>query len=113
MRVSEPNLTLTFTDLQMQAGGSDCGAFALAFAICYGHSPGKIPPRYMRAHFIECLEKKQFMMFPIRKAHWQGSKIKSSEIVPVHCICHMPEIKQVSMIRQAATANNGTMEDTV
>ena len=36
----------------------------------------------MRAHLIECLEKKQFMMFPIRKARWQGSKIKSSEIVP-------------------------------
>ena len=41
MKVSEPNLTLTFADVQMQAGGSDCGAFALAFAtaICYGHSP--------------------------------------------------------------------------
>ena len=44
MRVSELNLTLTFTDVQMQAGGSDCGAFALAFAtaICYGHSPGEL-----------------------------------------------------------------------
>ena len=42
MRVSEPNLTLTFVNVQMQAGGSNCGAFALAFgtAICYGHSPG-------------------------------------------------------------------------
>ena len=58
--------------------------------------------QYMRVHLIECLEKKQFMMFPIRKAHWQGSKIKSSEIVPVHCICHMPEIKQVSMIQSGS-----------
>jgi len=76
MRVSEPNLTLTFTDVQMQAGGSDCGAFALAFAtaICYSHSPGKFhfDQQRMRAHLIECLEKKQFTMFPIRKAHRQG-----------------------------------------
>ena len=103
MRVSEPNLTLTFADVQMQAGGSDCGAFALAFAtaICYGHSPGKFhfDQQCMRAHLIECLEKKQFTMFPIRKARRQGSKIKSSEIVPVHCICRMPEIKQASMIQ--------------
>ena len=103
MRVSEPNLTLTFADVQMQAGGSDCGAFALAFAtaICYGHSPGKFhfDQQRMRAHLIECLEKKQFTMFPIRKARRQGSKIKSSEIVPVHCICRMPEIKQASMIQ--------------
>ena len=103
MRVSELNLTLTFADVQIQAGGSDCGAFALAFAtaICYGHSPGKFhfDQQHMRAHLIECLEMKQFTMFPIRKARQQGSKIKSSEIVPVHCICRMPEIKQASMIQ--------------
>ena len=76
MRVSEPNLTLTFADVQMQAGGSDCGVFALAFAtaICYGHSPGKFhfDQQRMRAHSIECLEKKHFTMFPIRKERRQG-----------------------------------------
>jgi len=30
--VAEPELTLSFIDVQMQAGGSDCGVFALAFA---------------------------------------------------------------------------------
>ena len=103
MRVTEPNLTLTFADVQMQAGGSDCGPFALAFAtvICFGHSPGKFhfDQQRMRSHLIECLEKKQFTMFPIRKERRQGSKIKASEIVPVHCICRMPEIKQASMIQ--------------
>ena len=76
MRVSEPNLTLTFADIQMQVGGSDCGAFVLAFAtaICYGHSPGEFhfDQQRMRAHLIECLEMMQFMMFPIQEARRQG-----------------------------------------
>ena len=76
MRVSEPNLTLTFADIQMQVGGSDCGAFVLAFAtaICYGHSPGEFhfDQQRMRAHLIECLETMQFMMFPIQEARRQG-----------------------------------------
>ena len=43
MMVAEPKLTLHFADVHMQAGGSDCGVFALALttAICFGHSPGK------------------------------------------------------------------------
>jgi len=103
MRTTEPNVTLTFTDVQMQAGGSDCGVFALAFAtaICFGHSPGKFQfdQQRMRTHLIECLEKKQFTMFPIRKERRQGSKIKATQTVPVHCICRMPYIKQASMIQ--------------
>ena len=103
MRVAEPNLTLTFAGVQMQAGGSDCGIFALAFAtaICFGHSPGKFhfDQQRMRTHLIECLEKKQFTMFPIRKERGQGSKIKASETVPLYCICRMPEMKQASMIQ--------------
>ena len=103
MRVAEPNLTLTFADVQMQAGGSDCGIFALAFAtaFCFVHSPGKFhfDQQRMRTHLVECLEKKQFAMFPIRKERRKGSKIKASETVPVYCICHMPEMKQASMIQ--------------
>ena len=103
MMVTEPNLTLTFADVQMQAGGSDCGVFALAFAtaICFGHSPGQFHfyQQRMRTRLIECLEKKRFSMFPIRKERRQGSKIKASQTVPVHCICRMPWIKQASMIQ--------------
>lgn len=50
---AEPTLTLNFADVQMQAGGSDCGIFALAFAtaICYGHSPGKFQFDRQRMRF--------------------------------------------------------------
>ena len=63
----------------------------------------KIKANYgMQARLIECLEKKQFTIFPIRKECQQGSKIKSSATVPVYCInCHMPEIKQASMIQSS------------
>ena len=75
MRVTEPTLTMNFADVQMQAGGSDCGIFALAFAtaIYCGHSPGKFQfdQQRMRNHLIKCLEEQQFTMFPIKKERRQ------------------------------------------
>lgn len=37
------NIDPELSDVETQAGGSDCGVFALAFAtvICFGHVPGK------------------------------------------------------------------------
>jgi len=75
----------------MKAGGSDCDVFALAFAtaICFGHSPGKFQfnQQQMRSHLIDCLEKEHFTMFPIKKERRQATKIKTSETIPVYCIC--------------------------
>lgn len=99
---AEPTLTLNFADVQMQAGGSDCGIFALAFAtaICYGHSPGKFQfdRQRMRNHLINCLEEQECTMFPIKKERRQARKIKSSETIPLYCICRMPPIKEIPMI---------------
>jgi len=101
--VAEPELTLSFIDVQMQAGGSDCGVFALAFAtaICFGHSPGKFQfnQQQMRSHLIDCLEKEHFTMFPIKKEHRQATKIKTSETIPVYCTCRMPLMKAAPMIQ--------------
>ena len=95
--VTEPNLVIAFADVQMQAGGSDCGVFAMAFAtaICFGQSPGKFhfDQQRMRDHLVACLEKQEFSMFPIRKERRQGRKVKSSETVALHCVCRMPAIK--------------------
>ena len=103
MMVAEPNLSLNFLDVQMHAVGSDCGVFALAFAtaICCGHSPGKFQfdQQLMRTHLIGSLEKQQFTMFPIKKERRQARKIKSSESIPLHCICRMPLIKKAPMIQ--------------
>ena len=103
MRVTEPTLTMNFADVQMQAGGSDCGIFALAFAtaICCGHSPGKFQfdQQCMRNHLIKCLEDQQFTMFPIKKEQRQARKIKSSETIPLYCVCRMPPIREIPMIQ--------------
>ena len=102
MNSLEKNLVVTFEDVQMQAGGSDCGVFVLAFAvvICFGRSPGKIHfnQHSMRSHLITCFENNQFTMFPIGKERHQR-KTKSSEVIAVHCICRIPELKQVPMIQ--------------
>jgi len=36
-------IPVSFMDVQMQAGGCDCGVFTTAFAtsLCFGHQPGK------------------------------------------------------------------------
>ncbi len=103
MMVADQTLTLTFADVQMQAGGTECGVFALAFAtaICFGYSPGKFQFNQpsMRSHLIECLEKQQFTMFPVKKERRQARKVKGKETIPLHCVCRMPMIKEAPMIQ--------------
>ena len=43
LATKEQNISVHFIDVQMQAGGSDCSFFAIAFStsFCRGHSPGK------------------------------------------------------------------------
>ena len=76
---------------QNQAGGSDCGLFAIAFAvsICLGTNPSKFvyDQRKMRPHLIECLENQKFCNFPFSiNTNWNKKKvIKIKE--NIYCIC--------------------------
>ena len=78
----------------MQAGGCDCGLFAIAFATAL--ALGKHPGQYlfdqgkMRRHLWNCFRKKRIEMFPftkLRRATPQcGQKKNSKCIVFVGCL---------------------------
>ena len=87
----------------MQAGGDDCGVFAIAFAtaLCCGHPPGKFQfhQKVMPHHFIRCFERGQFTMFPVHRSRCNENRVKPTKIVAVFCSCRMPELSGTEMIQ--------------
>ena len=87
----------------MQAGGSDCGLFAIAFAtsLCYGHSSGKFhfDQSAMCKHLVSCFERGQFDMFPIDRYRHSENKVKATKMIAVYCFCRMPELLRSEMIQ--------------
>ena len=68
MKPAGKNLIFQKCPVQNQVGGSDCGLFAMAFAvsICLGVNPSKFiyDQEKMRRHLTECLENQKFSNFP-------------------------------------------------
>ena len=100
---AESQLSLMLADVQMQAGGSDCGVFAQAFAtsLCCGHSPSTFhfDQSQMRGHLVKCLEYQEFCMFPVKRYRRQRRRLKAEENIPLFCVCRLPLIKEVPMIQ--------------
>ena len=60
LKAERPNIELNFMHAHMQSGGSDCGAFAMAYAtaLCLEKLPGKFvfDQTVTRQHLLKCLE---------------------------------------------------------
>ena len=71
LHTTSPEIRLHFMDVQMQAGGSDCGLFAIAFAtaLALGKQPGqyRFDQTKMRQHLCKCLESRKIKLFPYTK----------------------------------------------
>ena len=67
---NKKNLSVKIPEVQKQEGCSDCGLFAIAFALEFcltgfkGGTHIKFEQKYMRDHLIQCLEKGHFSQFP-------------------------------------------------
>lgn len=89
-------IKLNFMDVQMQCGGCDCGLFAIAFAtaLAFGEHPGQyvFDQQQMRRHLWKCLEQQKIEMFPVKKHRRSAAKVKTTDTVPVFCLCRMPEL---------------------
>ena len=88
-------IQLKFVNVVKQAGGFDCGVFAIAYAtaLCLGESPGKYSfhQAQMRSHLKQCLQNEHFTMFPtIKERRHTGNNIISQVHIPVYCSCRMP-----------------------
>ena len=103
LATKEKKISVHFMDVQMQAGGDDCGLFAIAFAtaLCCGHPPGRFQfhQRAMRHHLIHCFERGQFTMFPVHRSRRNENRVKSTKTIPVFCSCRMPELSGTEMIQ--------------
>ena len=64
--------------VQRQVGGTECGVFAIAFAVAlsFGLNPTKLifDQSKMRTHLITCLSQKQFSNFPF-SINWKKRKL--------------------------------------
>ena len=49
-------------------------------------------------HLVRCLELGEMTMFPVKKTRRSAGRIKSEDIIEIHCSCRMPEIPEVDMI---------------
>ena len=68
VHTSNPQMILSYQEVQEQRGGNNCGLFSLAFAIslCSGEDPTKITyiQHQLRNHLISCLEMQKMTPFP-------------------------------------------------
>ena len=95
-------ITLKHMDIQMQSGTYNCGPSAIAFAtaLVQGEHPGKLLCNQdsMKQHLIKCLELGEITMFPVKQTRWNAGRVKSEDIIEVHCSCRMPKVPRVDMI---------------
>ena len=102
LTTEELAINVLFMDVQMQSGGYDCGLFSIAFAtaLVFGKQPGPFffVQQKMRAHLIECLERQEMSMFPIKKRRRTEFKVKTVDEIPIYCICRMPELPNSAWI---------------
>ena len=84
-------------DVQMQAGGSDCGLFAIAFAtaIVNGVPPGKFVFNQAKMTSIPVLDEWEIAAVPnSKRTKGRHSDQDQGQL----CSCRMPEMQGVEMV---------------
>ena len=101
--------------MQRQRNHSDCGVFAIAFAmaICNGQNPEELmfDINKMRHHLHDCLEDKQMRHFP---AHPRQRRQNKKETIKVYCSCRLQEEGDMIQCEECDTwyhATCDTVED--
>ena len=95
-------IKLKIMDVQMQAGGCDCGLFAVAFATTLANW---IPPWEIHLWpikdaqtFVHVPIKGRLVMFPTVKEWRVPVKVKSRNEIDTYCECRMPALRNVVMV---------------
>ena len=96
IHTNQSEVVLHHQPVQTKRGVNDCVLFALAFAtsLCQGEDPTKITyvQHALRSHLTSCLEARRMNPFPkLVRSCRKINPIQEEEIVPVHCLCRLPE----------------------
>ncbi len=98
----QEKIALKHMDVQMQSGSYDCGLFVIAYAtaLVHGEHPGKFlfNQDSMREHLMQCIERGEMTMFPIKKIRRSAGRLKNEDFIEIHCSCLMPAIPGLEMI---------------
>ena len=92
----ENKITLNLMNVQLQAGGSDCGLFAIAFATALANNVNPCNCCFkqdaMRDHLRHSLESGKLTMFPMLKNWMPRKAVRCVEVIDIYCSCRMPEV---------------------
>ena len=103
LHTDSSSISIEMMNVQVQAGGSDCGPFAIAFATALAF--GKNPEDYyfdqdaLRPHLIKCFESGKMEFFPYTRASRNVRKVKATANIQVFCSCCMPETSGTKWIQ--------------
>ena len=95
LNTSGDSFSVNIMDVGKQAGATNCGVYAIATLTCLAH--GKDPcsivfkKEDLRSHLQEILLTSQIKEFPSTQRRKRKSRILSTEVFEVHCICRMPD----------------------
>ena len=98
LHTQQKQIKLNLMSVHIQAGGSDCGLFAIAnaTALCCGENPGKYlyEQQLMREHLCKCFESRKMSFFPVKKYRrpQYHATVINEEFFEVFCLCRMPEM---------------------
>ena len=88
-------ITVDVCNVVKQAGASDCGFFALAYAtaVCHGLDPTALcfDQRKLRQHVVDCIENKFVTPFPVTREHSQRKPVLFSLAFKIYCVCRLPD----------------------
>ena len=94
LQCQKKSITIIYESVQIPDGASDCGLFALAFAmsLCHGNNPSKelYNQEAMRDHLLRFLEDGKLCQFPSLGKRRSRQKA-GIERVPIYCVCRLPE----------------------
>ena len=100
---SAKEIRVSFKDVQMQGGGSDCGVFAVAFAtaIVLGNDPSCLmfDQPQLRHHLICFFEKQKMTMLPVKHERRVGGRVKGTR---EHCpllLVPSPKVHKLNLDR--------------
>lgn len=92
----ETSLAVSIPRVQQQGGASDCGLFAIAFAVHILRGDKiedvEFDQRKMRSHLSSCFRKKQLLPFPtLKQPGYRLTRYFPYVSLSIYCYCKMPE----------------------